>query len=362
MKPENTVTMDHSSIYLRVFYILALASLIVYILSVGSKLLIPITVGAFLAMLLAPASNWLERMRLGRFAGAVIPVIVLLSAFGVLVSLAVRQIASIAGSLEGAADRVDGFVERINYFLSWHLDLDKPVLGELDGEGVVELVRESGGEWLTTIGGFAQPVFGALIVPVLTFFILFYRGHLFEFSVRLMKRRTSRSDVGQRVEEARLVTQNYFIGMMKVVAILAVLNSVALFLIGVKHATFFGVFAAILNIVPFFGPLVGSILPILFVLVMKDSIYYPIAVAAAFIIIQLIESYVLTPRIIGSDVRLNPLVVFTGLLGGAMIWGVVGMIIAIPVLSISMQLCRLDPRSEPFGYLLGTPLRKPPTE
>lgn len=114
-------------------------------------------------------------------------------------------------------------------------------------------------------------------------------------------------------------------------------------------------FAALLNIVPFFGPLVGSILPILFVFIMRDSFYYPITVAGAFIIIQLIESYVLTPKIIGSNVRINPLVVFTGLLGGAMIWGVVGMMIIIPVLSISMQLFRLNPRTEPFAYLLGTP-------
>ncbi len=357
MEPETSFTTQPRPAYLRLLYILALACLIVYILRVGSTLLMPITVSAFLAMLLAPVAGWIERRRLGRFTGAVVPVLGLMLVFALLTSLAVRQITSIGGSLEGAADRVGNLFKRLNYFLSWHLDLDRPVLGDLDGEGVVDLVKDSSGELLSMMGGFTGSIFGALIVPALTFFILFYRGHLFEFSVRFL-RQASRDDVESRVEEARLVSQKYFVGMMKVVAILAVLNTGALYLIGVEHAIFFGVFAAFLNIVPFFGPLVGSILPILFIFVTRDSLYYPLAVAAAFIVIQWIESYFLTPRIVGSNVRINPLVVFIGLLGGALIWGVVGMIIAIPVLSISMQLFRLHPRSEPFAYLLGTPQNK----
>ncbi len=354
MEPETTVKIEHVHVYMRVFYILALASLIIFILMVGAALLIPLTVGAFLAMLMAPVAGWIEKVRLGRFAGAVMPVLGLLMGFGLLVSLAVRQFRSIVGSLEGAAERVDNVFERLNYFLNWHLDLDEPILGDFDSKGVVDLMKDSSGEMLSVMSGFTGSLFGALMVPALTFFMLYYRSHLFEFSTRLLKS-TSRDDVGKQVEEARSVAQKYFFGMMKVVAILAVLNSGALFLIGVENAIFFGVFAAILNIVPFFGPLVGSILPVIFVLLTKDGLYYPVAVAGAFIVIQLFESNFLTPRIIGSNVRVNPLVVFTGLLGGALIWGVVGMIIAIPVLSISMQLFRLNPRSEPFAYLLGTP-------
>jgi predicted PurR-regulated permease PerM len=357
MKPESAVTTDHSPVYLRVFYILALASLIVYILTVGATLLIPVTVGAFLAMLLAPVARWLEKRRLGRFAGALVPVIGLLAVVGVFASLAVRQISNIGSSLGGSADRVNGIVERVNYFLSWHLNLDKPVLGDLDSEGVVDLVKDSSGKLISMMGGFTESLFGIIIVPALTFFILYYRSHLFKFSVRFLKSAT-RGDVEKRVEEARLVAQNYFVGMIKVVAILAVLNSGALLLIGVENAIFFGLFAAILNIVPFFGPLVGAILPILFVFVTRDSLYYPLFVGVSFILIQLIEGNILTPRIIGGNVRINPLVVFIGLLAGSMIWGVVGMIIVIPVISISMQLFRLDPRTEPFAYLLGTPQRK----
>lgn len=354
MNPETSNSRGHRPVYLRVFYILALASLVVHILIVGATLLKLITLGAFLAMLLTPLAGWLERRRLGRFAGAVLPVIGLLVLFILLTGLAVRQISNIASSLEGSAERVDQMVQRLNYFLNWHLNLDKPLLGDLDSGRVVDLVKEYSGKLLSMMGGVTGSLFGALIVPAMTFFILYYRHHLFEFSVRLLNH-APRENVEKRVEEARLVAQNYFVGMMKVVAILAVLNSGVLLLIGVENAIFFGVFAALLNIVPFFGPLFGATLPILFVFVMRDSLYYPLGVAAAFICIQLIEGNLLTPRIIGRNVRINPLVVFIGLLVGSMIWGVVGMIVIIPVISISMQLFRLNSRTQPFAYLLGTP-------
>jgi len=210
---------------------------------------------------------------------------------------------------------------------------------------------------LSMMGGVTRSLLKALIVPAITFFFLFYRSHLYEFTIRFFQNKI-REDVGKRVEEARLVAQNYFGGMMKVIGILAVLNSSVLLLIGVENAIFFGVFAALLDIVPFIGPLFGAILPILFLLVTRDGFYAPIGVAVAFILIQLVESYFLTPRIVGHNVRINPLVVFFGLLAGSMIWGVVGMIIIIPVLSISMQFCRLTPRTEPFAYLLGIPPKK----
>lgn len=340
--------------YLRVFYVVALASLIVYILIVGAGLLKLITVAGFLAMLLTPVAGWLEKKHLGHFGGAVLAVLAMLVLFLLLSTLAIRQIGSIGGSLEGAAERVSEYVARLNYFLSWHLNLEAPLLGNIDSEGVEAFVKDSSGKVFSMMGGVTQALFGILIVPAITFFILFYRGHLFQFSVRFL-RHTPEDDVRKHVEAARLVAQHYFVGMMKVVSILAILNSGMLLMFGVENAIFFAVFAAFLNVVPFIGPLVGSLLPILYVLVMRDSLFYPIGIAVSFFFIQLFESNYLTPRIIGRNVRINPLVVFLGLLVGSMIWGVMGMIIIIPVLSISMQLCQLAPRTEPFAYLLGIP-------
>jgi predicted PurR-regulated permease PerM len=157
MNPDTSVTTEHRPAYLRVFYILALASLIVFILMVGSRLLIPVTMGAFFAMLLVPVSGWLERIRLGRFAGAFVPVLGLFLIFGLSAGLAVRQLSGIGSSFQGAADRVNDFVDRLNGFLSWPFGVDEPIVGEFDSEGVVNLVKDSSGALLSMADSVTEP-------------------------------------------------------------------------------------------------------------------------------------------------------------------------------------------------------------
>src|SRR5690625_5313949 len=78
-----------------------------------------------------------------------------------------------------------------------------------------------------------------------------------------------------------------------------------LLVIGVDHAIFFGVFAAMLNIIPFVGPLLGSILPIVYSLITMDSLIYPLIIMLGFYVIQLFEGNLFTPTIVGFQVSIN---------------------------------------------------------
>ncbi|MCC5805647.1 MAG: AI-2E family transporter [Opitutales bacterium] len=352
MRPAEETTQLPLPVYLRAFYILALGCMIGLILRLGANLLIPLTVAALLSMLLAPMTGWLERKHLGRLLGAALPVLCMIVVLFVLSGIAVRQITRIGASLADATERLNESIDQLDTFLRWHLALEESPMPDLTGERMILLLRENSGELFGFMGGIAGPAFGAVLIPAFTFFLLFYRHHLQGFSVRLLSRSPTHI-VKRRTEELRAVAQKYLVGLITVAAILAVLNSTALYLIGVEHAIFFGVFAGMLNIVPFFGPFFGAVLPVLYVFLMRDGLFYPFAVIAAFIVIQLIESYFLTPKIIGRNVHLNPLVIFVGLLAGALVWGVMGMVIVIPVLSIAMQLFKLSPTTEPFAFLLG---------
>ncbi|MCC5789573.1 MAG: AI-2E family transporter [Opitutales bacterium] len=358
MSGEHTPTQLPLPVYLRAFYILALGSIIYLILRLGANLLIPLTLAALLSMLLTPLTGWLEKKHLGRLLGAALPVLLIIAFFFVLSGLAVRQIMHIGESLADAPDRLSESYRRVDDFLIWHLGLEESPMPEFEEERITMFLGEYSGELLSFMGGFAGLAFGAILIPAFTFFLLFYRHHLQGFVVRLFSRSPEHL-VQQHTEEMRSVAQKYLVGVITVSAILAVLNSTALFLIGVEHAIFFGVFAGLLNIVPFFGPFFGAILPVLYVYLMRDSLLYPLVVVGAFIVIQLMESYFLTPKIIGSNVHLNPLVIFFGLLVGALVWGVIGMIIIIPVLSIVMQFFKLSPMTEPFAFLLGPSCKKP---
>ena len=135
--------------------------------------------------------------------------------------------------------------------------------------------------------------------------------------------------------------------------ILAVVNTGILLALGIKHAIFFCVLSGLLNIIPYLGPSLSVVLPFTFALMTKDTLFYPIAVLASFTLVQLLEGAYLTPKITGSNVNLNALVTFLGLLIGGAIWGVTGMILIIPTIAILKKLFELSPDTQPYAYLFG---------
>jgi len=139
-----------------------------------------------------------------------------------------------------------------------------------------------------------------------------------------------------------------------VILIIAVLNSTALLIIGVRHALFFGIFAAILTIIPYIGVFIGSWLPTLYALAMYDSIWVAAAVIGSFTAIQSLEGNFITPNIVGSKVSINPLVAIVALLTGAMIWGISGMIMFVPFIAMLKVIFDHIEPLKPFGLVLGT--------
>jgi predicted PurR-regulated permease PerM len=135
--------------------------------------------------------------------------------------------------------------------------------------------------------------------------------------------------------------------------ILAILSSVALLIMGIKHAIFLVFLPHLMNLIPYVGPLIAAVLPISYALLTTDSLFYPFAIFMAFNLIQILESNLLTPKIVGSNVSLNPLVTFLALLIGGTIWGVIGMILFIPTTAILKKLFELSEATAPYAFLMG---------
>jgi predicted PurR-regulated permease PerM len=108
-----------------------------------------------------------------------------------------------------------------------------------------------------------------------------------------------------------------------------------------------------LSIIPYLGPFLGAVLPTIFAFLTTDSLFYPIGVLVGFQVIQLIESNILTPKIVGSNVNLNAFVTFLGLLVGASIWGVIGMVLIIPTLAVLRKIFELSESTQPYALLFG---------
>jgi predicted PurR-regulated permease PerM len=124
---------------------------------------------------------------------------------------------------------------------------------------------------------------------------------------------------------------------------------------GISYAWFFGTLAALLMLIPYIGIAIGSILPALFAIATKDNVWYSVGVIGWFQVVQFFEANIITPNIVGSKVSINPLMSIVGLLLGGMLFGLAGLILALPLIAILKVLLDATPSLSHFGYLIGEP-------
>lgn len=338
--------------HLNVLSILLLIIVIVFILILGKNLLVPLFLAGYISALLVPMGNWLESKKMSRIFSSIISLLTaILGILGLLTFIAF-QVASFSRDLGNVGERLNEYLEDLEALLSDKLKIETGIGKGIDQDYLIGLLQDNSKSVADFIFGTLGSLTSFVLLIVFIFFFLLYRDHLTKFISQLFKNEKPEK-VKEEIKNLRKVIQKYIIGVMKVMAILAVLNTAILFGFGIKHAVFFGVLAGILNIIPFLGPFLGAILPTIFAFLTKDSLWYPLGIVIAFQLIQLIESNFLTPKIVGSNVNLNAFVTFLGLMVGAAIWGIAGMIIIIPTLAVLRQIFELNEATLPFALLLG---------
>ncbi len=337
---------------IKALVVLLLIIVIIFILILGKGILVPLFLAGYVSALLVPMGNWLESKKISRIFSSIIALLTaVLGILGLLTFIAF-QVASFSRDLGNVGERLNKYLEDLEILLYDKLQIETGIGKGIDQDYLINLLEQNSRSVADFIFGTLGSLTSFVLLAVFMFFFLLYRDHLTSFISLLFKEQEA-ENVKQEIRNLRKVIQKYIIGVMKVMAILAVMNTAVLFGFGIKHAAFFGVLAGMLNIIPFLGPFLGAILPTIFAFLTKDSLWYPIGVVAAFQVIQLIESNFLTPKIVGSNVNLNAFVTFLGLLAGAAIWGIAGMIIIIPTLAVLRQIFELNEATLPFALLLG---------
>lgn len=325
---------------------------IILVLIYAKNILIPIVVAAFLGMLLVPMVNAMERKGINRVFSISIAIIIMALVIVGIFTIIVNQVTGFNQDFTQIQTRFLLLIEQV-----------KPYLSKLNEYGIaiqLEGLETKIADWamknVSVFTGALSSTISSLglmiLIPVYLFMFLLYRDHFVTVAQKMFKNHDPQY-VSSVVVDLRKVIQDYLSGVLKVMGILIVLYLIAFYALGLKHALFFAILAGVLNIIPYIGPWIGSIVPIMFALLTKDQFIYPIGVFLATWLIQTVENNYLTPKVVGSNVNLNPIASFIALILGGFIWGVVGMIIFIPAFAILKKVLELSPETEVYGYLLG---------
>lgn len=323
-----------------------------YILSEFKNYLRPIMLGVLFAYFIFPVTNWLENKRVPRILANIIGIVLgLAMVYGVMFFI----YKELGLFLTGVPQMKHQASQNINTIFNSIENMTGVTSGEIKNSvsGMIETVLSNSVNMANTAFGITfNTLFTIFVMPVYVFFLLYYRNKFKTFVLMLVPKE-NHDNAERIIIEINSVAIHYITGVFFVVTILFVINSLGFLFIGLRFALLLGLFAALMNFIPYYGTIIGYLFPFFIAVFTMDSPEYAFLVVIQFVIVQFVENNILTPNIVGAHVNINPFMIILAITFGGFIWGLPGMIIAVPVVSVLRVLGENVERLKPLGFLLG---------
>jgi predicted PurR-regulated permease PerM len=347
--------MDRRLSLSRLAHFLLVSVLGVFILIQAKPLLIPLVFALFFSSMLHPLCSWLERWIPSRAVSILLAFFIALLPIALIVTYFSVELSDVFRDLGAIGERLKRGVTDLLKIISTYLPINPGEQEEWLRKNTNALI--DGGLNLLTSSLSSSTFFLASLVLVIlyTFFLLLYRTAFKNF-VLIQFAPDHRDEAKDILGAIQKLTRQYLYGMLLVMLILAVLNSTGLWLIGIDYAAFWGSLAAFLAIIPYIGTTLGGTLPFLYAIATASSWWQPLAVVLLYMGIQNIEGNFITSKVVGNSVDLNPMMAILSLFIGGAIWGISGLILALPIVAALKVFMEHITVLQPVAELLGSGL------
>lgn len=354
--------------------ILAVLGLL-FLLRYAQEFFVPCVLAVLIAYALDPIVSWVARARIPRALAAAIVFVLLLGGLGFGAYALRHQAVSAIESLPDVAQKVREKVQEIRSSTATATS----AIGKLQkaAEEIEKTAAVAAGAAEKTGGGVTrvrieEPTFRAndylwsgsmgllqllgqgVMVLFLVFFLL-AAGDLF-------KRKLVRI-IGSKLSEKRVTVEiineiNTHVGRFLLIqvltsALVAVGTTAALWLYGIHQPAVWGILAGVFNSIPYFGAIFVTLGIAVVAFLQYGSISTTIQVSAIALGITSIEGFLLTPSLMGRAARINGVAMFLSLLFWSWLWGIIGMIVAVPLMMVLKSICDRIESFQPLGELLG---------
>lgn len=318
-----------------------------YFLHLISAVLLPFVVGMGLAYMLDPMADKLEAKGLSRTAATSIIsgvfFMVGVTALVVIIPLLVEQLGHLVREIPDYVammrERIEPYVQRIT-----------DTLGEGDQASAQEIAF-SFSENIKTImtgllggalkSGMALANFASLllITPIVSFYLLRDWDIIIEEMDSLLPRQHA-NVIREQCQKIDQTLSSFLRGTLNVMLVLATFYAIALSIAGLKYSLLIALVGGVAIIIPFVGTFVSGALAVGVAYMQFDAMSQVAIILAIFVVGQMLEGYVLTPKLVGESVGLNPVWIIFGMLTGGAMMGFVGILIAVPVTAVCGVLLR----------------------
>jgi predicted PurR-regulated permease PerM len=323
----------------------------------ASSFILPIVLALLLNFLLSPVVRALKKIRIPEALSAGLLILALLGSVG-------WGVYYLSGPAYEWAQQAPKSMRRLEAKLR---DFKKPVQTMSKATEQVEKITQVGGAGqqprtvavqTASLGErmFSQAteiIAGGLVMIVLLFFLL-ASGDM--FLRKLIKVLPSLSDKKRAVEIARQIESDVSAYLTTITAINVVLGLAVwgiMSALGVPNPLLWGVLATVTNYIPYLGAIIMIAILAMVGFLSFDDVGQALLVPGAFVGLNILESYVLTPLVLGRRLTLNPVVIFLGLTFWGWIWGITGALLAVPIMVVFKIFCDHSEPLAPIGEFLG---------
>lgn len=310
--------------------------------------LIPLSIGAVLATLFLPFCKRLEEKKVPKGLAVLACLLVLLMAIGGITALLGWQVAELTNDFTLLKQKTIEKVNIIQQYIFDRFDISADKQWALLKNQRSSLT----GSINFMIGSLTKIFTSFILILVYIFGLLYYRAHIKNFFIKLSAP-GQRDEMEQVIYKATHVSQQYLLGLTKMIMCLWIMYGIGFTIVGVKNALFFAILCGLLEIVPFIGNITGTTITVLVAAAQGASLPMLGGIIATYGIIQFIQGWILEPLIVGPQVKINPLSIIIALVIGELVWGIPGIFIAIPLIAMFKIVCDHIEPLKPYGFLIG---------
>ena len=327
---------------------LLLAFLIFAGLYYAKVFLMPLFIGGILATLFLPFCNWMEKKKINKGFTILISLFLLLSILTAVIALLSWKIYDFIDDFALIKREAIASFNSIQIYVYDHLNLSfKEQAQILEKEqpsygSIVQIMFESLASLFTNF----------ILVLVYFIFLLYYRVHIKIFFLKQTPN-IQQDQMGHLIDSAANISQQYLLGIFKMIMILWIMYGIGFSILGVENALFFAILCGLLEIIPYIGNITGTLLTLLVAAAHGANLSLLGGILLVYGAVQLIQGWLLEPLILGPQVKINPLFTIIALIVGELLWGVPGLILAIPAIAIFKIVCDHIESLKPYGFLIG---------
>ncbi len=317
------------------------AVLLIAFVWIFKSVLTPFVLGIAIAYLLNPVVNKIVKLKIPRLVAVLILLVIFFIFTTVVIILAAPPLYREAVAL---ANNVPEYIDKIMALLEPYLLIAQEKLGGDYISHVQTMLKDNAGKFLQISGGVAggiasgwQAVIGTattvILTPLVAFFMMQEWPKITKWIDDLIPRKHEKT-IKSLLKDMDAKVSGFVRGQITVAFFLGVIYALSLTIAGLNYGFLIGISAGFLSIIPLVGSTLGLVVSVVVAWFQMGDWGFVGLIAGIFIIGQLVEGNILTPKLVGDSVGLHPLWVLFALMAGGGLFGIVGMLLAVPVAAV----------------------------